>query len=100
RGLCGGGAADAFRRPGGDHARALAADPGPEPPGEDVVATRKPEVERRHRLGRVLADQRRQRLDVVALEGIHVALEQRALLVVELARGGGRADTAPGQAGA
>ena len=45
-----------------------------------------PEVVRRHRLRRVLAEQRRQRLDVVALEGLHVAREQRALLVVELRR--------------
>ncbi len=40
--------------------------PGAEPPGEDVVAAAQPHVVRRHRLGRVLVDQRRQRLDVVA----------------------------------
>ena len=63
----------AVRRHGRDHARALAADPGPEPPGEDVVAAGEPEVERRHRLRRVLVDQRGERVDVVRLEGRDVA---------------------------
>ena len=44
---------------GRDHPGALAADAGAEPPGEDVVAAAEPEVERRHRLGRVLVDERR-----------------------------------------
>ena len=44
---------------------------------------REPEVERRHRLRRVLLDQRRQRLHVVVLERRDVAVEQRAVLVVE-----------------
>src|SRR5204863_9906820 len=40
---------------------AAAPDPGPEPPGEDVVAAAEPHVVRRHRLRRVLADPRGER---------------------------------------
>ena len=69
----------AVRRHGRDHARALAADPRPEPPREDVVAAAQPQVERRHRLRRVLLDQRGERVDVVALERLDVAGEQRAV---------------------
>src|SRR3954466_3410960 len=56
------GAVGADRR---DDPRVLAADAGTEPPGEDVVASGQPQVVRRHRLGRVLVDQLRQRVDVV-----------------------------------
>ena len=50
-------------------------DPRPEPPGEDVVAPREPEVVGRHRLRGVLVDERGQRVHVVALESLDVALE-------------------------
>ena len=43
---------------------------------------RQPQVERRHRLGRVLVDERRERLHVVALERLDVAREELALLRV------------------
>jgi RNA polymerase sigma-70 factor (ECF subfamily) len=56
---------------------------GPEPPGEDVGASAEPEVERRHRLRRVLVDQGRQRIDVIALECGDVALEQLAVDLLE-----------------
>ena len=48
----------------------------PDPPGQDVVAAREPEVVRRHGLRRVLVDERRERLHVVALERVDIALEQ------------------------
>ena len=53
--------------------------PGPTHQAEDVVAAGQPQVERRHRLDRVLADQRGQRLHVVALERLDVAIQQLAL---------------------
>ena len=46
---------------------------------------RQPEVVRRHRLRRVLVDQRRERVDVVALERLDVAGEQLAVGLVERA---------------
>ena len=58
----------AVRRLDRDDARPAAAVPRPNPPGEDVVAPGEPEVERRHRLRRVLLDERREGLHVVALE--------------------------------
>ena len=65
--------------------------PGPEPPGEDVVAAAQPHVERRHRLDRVLLDQRRERVHVVALERLDVAREQLRVGLVDRARGVARA---------
>ena len=85
------------RLPRGDDPRPLAADPWPEPPGEDVVPPREPHVERWHRLRRVLLDQRRERVDVVPLERVDVAREHCVICLVEL---GGRAfggDVARGQ---
>src|SRR5215204_6666259 len=61
---------------GRDHAGAAAAGTRAVPPREDVVAAAEPEVERRHRLGRVLVDQGYERVHVVALEGLDVAGEQ------------------------
>ena len=66
----------AVRRPRRQHARTSATDPRAEPPGEDVVAAGQPQVIRRHRLRRVLVDERRQRLNVVGLERPHVARQQ------------------------
>src|SRR5438067_1909957 len=74
---------------------ALARDPGSDPPAQDVVATLEPHVERRHRLGGVLADQRGERLHVVVLEGLHVALEHLALALVQRGRRIARLDRAP-----
>src|SRR5260370_25818251 len=62
-----------------NHLRTAAADAGSKPPGEYVVATRQPHVIWRHRLRRVLLNQRGQRIYVVALERSHAAVEQRAL---------------------
>src|SRR5205823_12903064 len=84
----------AVRRERRDHARAAAPDPRPEPPFEDVVAAAQPHVVRRHRLRRVFLDQRRERLDVVALEGIDVAGEERAIRLLERRSWIGRADGA------
>ena len=64
------------RRDRGDHPRVATAAAGADPPAQDVVATGEPEVERRHRLRRVLVDQRRERVHVVALERRDVAGEQ------------------------
>ena len=75
----------AVRADRGDEARALAADPRPEPPGHDVRETAQPEVEGRHRLGRVLPD-RGERLHVVRLERRHVPLEQLAVGPFQLRR--------------
>ena len=65
--------------------------PGPEPPREDVVAAGEPEVERRHRLRRVLVDQRRERVHVVLLERRDVAAEE---LLVGARRRTARSSTA------
>ena len=59
-----------------DDPRVAAGVPGPEPPGEDVVAPREPEVERRHRLRGVLVDQRRQGIHVVRSNAVDVPLQE------------------------
>ena len=64
-------------------ARALAAEPGPEAPLDDVVVGLEPQLVRRHRPRRVLVEQRGQRVHVVALERVDVPREQRLLVVVE-----------------
>ena len=62
--------------------------PGPNHQREDVGASAQPEIERRHRLRRVLVDQRGQRVDVVTLERGDVALEQLAVdLLDRIGRG-------------
>ena len=55
--------------------------PGPEPPGQDVVAAAQPHLVWRHRLHRVLVQQGGQQLDVVGLERLDVARQQRLLLL-------------------
>ena len=67
---------------GGDEARSAATGAGALPPLEDLVAPAQPHRPRRHRLGGVRGDERRQRLDVVALEGVHVPGQQLALRLV------------------
>src|SRR3954449_6753164 len=69
---------------GRDNARVLATDAGAEPPREDVVATGQPQVVRRHGLRRVLVDEFGQRVDVIGLERLDVADEQRALVLAEV----------------
>src|SRR5918992_387371 len=66
----------AVRRADRDHPRAAAGDPGAVPPREDVVAAAQPQVVRRHRLRRVLADELRECVHVVGLERLDVAREQ------------------------
>src|SRR5581483_4480132 len=66
--------------------RAAAADPRTPPPGEDVLAALQPQVERWHRLPRVLGDQRRQGIDVVALERFDVARQQLSLVALDVRR--------------
>ncbi len=50
-----------------------------EPPARISVAAAQPQLVRRHRLRRVLVQQRGQRVDVVALERVDVAVEQLAV---------------------
>src|SRR5688572_9715501 len=64
------------RRRGRNDTRIPACVPRPEPPGEDVLAPGEPEVERWHRLRRVLVDERGQSAHVVCLERRDVALEK------------------------
>ena len=59
-------------------ARARALRARSDEPRGDVVLAAQPVVERRHRHGRVLVDQLDQRVDVVALERVDVAVEQLA----------------------
>ena len=67
----------------GKQPRTLASDAGPEAPRDDVVVRSEPQAVGRHRPRGVLAQQRGERGHVVALERVHVAFEQRALLRVE-----------------
>ena len=53
--------------------------PGSQAPRDDVVVGLQPHLVRRHRPGGVLAQERRERLHVVPLERVDVAVEQRAL---------------------
>ena len=57
---------------------ALAADARSEAPGADVVVGLEPHLVRRHGPGRVLVEQRGQRVHVVPLECVHVAREDLA----------------------
>ena len=66
-----------------DEPRPLAADARPEPPLDDVVVGLQPQVVRRHVPRRVLAQERGQRVHVVALERVDVAGEQRLVVGVE-----------------
>ena len=66
-----------------DEPRALAADARPETPLDDVVVGLQPQVVRRHVPRRVLAQERGQRVHVVALERVDVAGEERLVVGVE-----------------
>ena len=55
----------------------------PQAPLDDVVVGLEPQLVRRHRPRRVLVEERRQRVHVVALEGIDVPPQERLLVVVE-----------------
>ena len=54
----------------------------PDHPRDDVVASLEPELVRRHVLGRVLVQQRDERLHVVTLEGADIAGEELPLALV------------------
>ena len=81
-------------RSGGDKLGAATGYARPEPPGKDVLAALQPQVIRRHRLLRVLLDQRGERVEVVALEGRDVAGEELALPIVHGRHRIGGADAA------
>ncbi len=68
-----------FAPPAGRTRELLQPIPGPTHQAKMSSRPCEPHVVRRHRLGRVLADQRGQRLHVVALEGLDVAAQQVAL---------------------
>ena len=76
----------------GTQAGAAAADPRAEHQPADVLVAPEPQLVRRHRLHRVLVQQRGERVHVVALEGVDVPAEQRLLLVVQRRRAGRRRD--------
>src|SRR5262245_14119500 len=76
----------AVRGHGRNDLRAAALVTRPDPPLEDVVAAGEPHVEGRHRLRRVVVDERRQLVHVVALEGIDVAGEELGVRLVHLRR--------------
>ena len=81
----------ASRSPGsGSSFESSAADPGPEAPLDDVVVGLEPQVVRRHRPLGVLAQERGQRVHVVALEGVDVAVQEGLLRLVERRRRGRR----------
>ena len=68
---------------GGDEAGALAPEAVAVEPLRDLVGPLEPHVVRGHRELHVVAEQRHQRGDVVALEGVDVLLEHRLLLGID-----------------
>ncbi len=75
-----------------EETRTPAADPRAQAPRSDVVVGLQPHLVRRHRPRGVLAQERGERLHVVPLERIDVAVEQRALLLVGRSQGLGVLD--------
>jgi hypothetical protein len=73
---------------GGDQARAPAPDALTQEPAPHLERPLQPEVVGRHRHHRILVEERHERGDVVALEGVDVAGEEGPVLGVEA--GGGR----------
>jgi hypothetical protein len=72
--------------PQGDHPRSAAADPRSEPQRKDVVTSMQPHVVWRHRLERVLTNQRRQGTHVVSLKRGHMAIEQSSIGIARAGR--------------
>ena len=80
-----GRAAAGLRR---EQAGVLALDALPEHPGVDLVRAPQPEREGRHRERRVVVQERHEGVDVVALEGVDVAVEELPRVVVDVQRRG------------